>query len=45
MQNLRIKSFMFILKMFEFRSNDGDAFKNFDRAKYKICELKVLCLF
>ncbi len=26
--------------MVELRSNDGDAFKNFDHAKYKICELK-----
>jgi hypothetical protein len=36
---------MFIFEMVEFRSNNGDAFKNFDDAKYIICELKVLCLF
>jgi hypothetical protein len=31
---------MFIFKMVEFRSNDGEAFKNFDHAKYIIFELK-----
>jgi len=31
---------MFILKMVELRSNDGDAFKIFDPAKYIIFELK-----
>jgi hypothetical protein len=30
---------MFIFKLFEFRLNDVDAFKNFDHAKYIICEL------